>query len=60
MLTELGSLRCLHALGEYEELIQGAETLKSNLKIMDEVEEYSVWMGEVQKLGANAAWMLGR
>lgn len=60
MQNELGSLRCLHALGEYEELAEGAEALKQNLKVMDDVDEYHTWMSEVQKLGANAAWMLGR
>ena len=61
MLSELGALRCLHALGEYSELVEGAETLLNDLKFteIDKNEHYYVWSNELQRLGANAAWMLG-
>jgi FKBP12-rapamycin complex-associated protein len=60
MASELGKLRCLLALGEIEQLEDDAITLKEHTKAADHVEEYTMWMSEVQKLGANAAWMLGR
>ena len=60
MQNELGMLRCLHALGEYEELAEGANTLKQYMTVDDQVEKYGSWVTEVCRLGANAAWMLGR
>jgi hypothetical protein len=52
-------LHCLLALGEYVELEDSALALKTHLTSAEQVEEFSSWMAEVQKLGANAAWMLG-
>ena len=62
MSNELGVLRCLHALGEYEELAEGAMILRDHLKSLDNIEHssYRSWTSEVERLGANAAWMLGR
>lgn len=62
---ELGQLRCLHALGEYEALEESARQLKDKLKTAEvsiEVDEIDLaaWKAEVQRLGANAAWMLGK
>jgi serine/threonine-protein kinase mTOR len=60
--SELGRLRCLHALGESEELEMRASYLKAELKKESDFENEapSTYMAEVQKLGANAAWMLGK
>jgi hypothetical protein len=49
----------LLALGEFVELEECALALKNHLKAAEQVEEHPLWMAEVQKLGANAAWMLG-
>ena len=61
MLNQLGTLRCLHALGEYSELVKGAEILLNDLQSVEihGKEDYYTWLNEIQKLGANAAWMLG-
>jgi FKBP12-rapamycin complex-associated protein len=59
MAGELGNLHCLLALGEFVELEESALVLKNHLKAAEQPEEHSSWMAEVQKLGANAAWMLG-
>lgn len=60
MASELGVLRCLYALGEYDELALNATRLKDKLSLRDSFEENSPWLTQVQKLGANAAWMLSR
>jgi serine/threonine-protein kinase mTOR len=61
MESELGILRCLHALGNYEELCSSAKQLKSHVQAVEgQVDSYDLWMTEVQRLGANAAWMLGQ
>jgi FKBP12-rapamycin complex-associated protein len=61
MATELGLLRCLHALGDYEELTDGAISLRTHINTLEgQVESADSWMSEVQRLGANAAWMLGQ
>lgn len=61
MSSELGELRCLRALGEFEELEAKARKLKDSFRRYEEnqVEEYNVWMSEIQKMGSNASWMLG-
>ena len=46
-----GNLHCLLALGEYVELEDSALALRNHLKNAEQVEEYSSWMAEVQKLG---------
>jgi serine/threonine-protein kinase mTOR len=60
--SELGRLRCLQALGEFEELEGKAKTLKDMIKSSDDLEEFSsrTSLVEVQRLGANASWMLGK
>lgn len=61
MESELGILRCLHALGNFEELCSSAKQLKSHVQAVEgQVDSYDLWMTEVQRLGANAAWMLGQ
>lgn len=60
MESELGSLRCLHALGEFDELEETAKKLKEQISMKDHVKKYDSWMGEIQKLGSNSAWMLGK
>ena len=47
-----GNLHCLLALGEYVELEDSALALRNHLKNAEQVEEYSSWMAEVQKLGS--------
>ena len=61
MESELGILRCLHALGCFEELCDGAKALSIHVHAVEgQVDNHDVWMTEVQRLGANAAWMLGQ
>lgn len=88
MTSELGRLRCLHALGEYEQLEGCARQLKEQIKatedsdrigggggggsgsssasgtgmLVTDEDDFNAWscMPEVQRLGANAAWMLGK
>eukprot|EP01038_Epipyxis_sp_PR26KG_P011143 gene11143-14952_t len=58
--VEIGKLRCLHALGEYNELESCSKVLKDKVKSVLDVEyESKSCLAEVQRLGANAAWMLG-
>ena len=55
--SELGTMRCLHALGEYEELESSARSFKEVLKSNTEgIEEYYSWKSatELRRLGANA------
>ena len=59
MASELGNLQCLLALGEFEQLAESSSVLMNHLKCCPSVEHYNPWMSEVQKLGANASWMLG-
>lgn len=56
---ELGRLRCLHALGEYEDLLENAQYLRSQMKQSDD-SLYWEATAEVQRLGSYAAWMLGK
>jgi hypothetical protein len=60
----LGKMRCLHALGEYEQLEECASALKNQIKGTVDVsaDGFNPWeyLDEVQRLGANAAWMLGK
>jgi FKBP12-rapamycin complex-associated protein len=62
--TELGKLRCLHALGEYDQLEKCGLVLKEQIKASEENSlnafNASASLEEVQRLGANAAWMLGK
>ena len=61
MESELGILRCLHALGCFEDLCDSAKALTTHVQAVEgQVDNYDVWMTEVQRLGANAAWMLGQ
>ena len=71
MHSELGLLRCLYTLGEFEELNVSAISLRNQLRdnlsvaIANSTEDVSLenhhgWMAEVQRHGANAAWMLGK
>jgi serine/threonine-protein kinase mTOR len=61
MNSELGYLRCLHALGEDTDLCTTAREVLSHVRAVEgQVDSYDTWMTEVQRLGANAAWMLGK
>jgi FKBP12-rapamycin complex-associated protein len=60
MACELGEMRCLHALGEYEELVDGAQALKQQLDAAGDVDISQSWIHDVNILGASAAWNLGR
>jgi FKBP12-rapamycin complex-associated protein len=62
MNTELGRLRCLHALGEYEDVLAGSKTLRAQIKLADEAQDNTFWasLAEVQRLGSYAAWMLAK
>ena len=62
MASELGVLRCLHALGEDQELAANATRLRDAIAKQETFDDavHSMWMGQVQRLGANAAWMLGK
>jgi FKBP12-rapamycin complex-associated protein len=60
VVNELGLLRCLNALGEFEELTSSALVLKEDLKKSQTDASAQSWLTEVQNLGANAAWMLGK
>lgn len=59
----LGKMRCLHALGEYEQLQESAKLLKDQIKSSEDVlvDDFNPWdyLNEVQSLGAKATWMLG-
>ena len=61
--SELGTLRCLNALGEYEELESSARSFKDKiLKPSTEgIEEYYSWKSatELRRLGANAGTLCG-
>ena len=59
MASELGNLQCLLALGEFDQLAESSTELMNHLKCCPSVEHYNQWMSEIQKLGANASWMLG-
>jgi len=63
MTRQIGKLRCLHALGEFEQLQESARSLRDQIKCTENVDkdEFNAWscMTEVQRLGANASWMLG-
>ena len=59
MQSELGILRCLRALGEYDTLEENAKELKGFFRSEDHMEEHNMWMSEVQQMGSNAAWLLG-
>jgi len=56
---ELGRLRCLRAVADYEQLEQNARSLKDEIKQLEEELQEST-LQEVQCLGAKAAWMLGK
>lgn len=68
---ELGILRCLNHLGEFEELEKNARRLKGFVKNAEQTEDKASllsqikterkneWIAQIQHLGANAAWMLG-
>lgn len=68
---ELGILRCLNQMGNFEELEANALRLKRRIKDAEQAEvkaswlsnlkneEKVAWMSQIQHLGANAAWMLG-
>jgi FKBP12-rapamycin complex-associated protein len=62
MNAELGRLRCLHALGEYEDVLSESKALRAQIKLGDEVQDVNYWnsLAEVQRLGSYAAWMLGK
>ena len=61
MNSELGLLRCLHALGDYEDLTKRALEMKAYVdRIEGQVEVHDNWMSEVTRLGASAAWTLGQ
>lgn len=60
MESELGALRCLRSLGEFDDLGQKAMKLKDFVRQDEQSPEYKSWMSQIQTLGANAAWMLGR
>jgi FKBP12-rapamycin complex-associated protein len=55
--SELGRMRCLHALGEYEDLLNNAKSLRSQIKAGDDISDNA--MLEMQRLGSYASWMLG-
>lgn len=59
MQYELGRLRCLRAVADYEQLEQNARSLKDEIKQLEE-ELHESTLQEVQCLGAKAAWMLGK
>jgi len=64
MTSSLGKMRCLRALGEYEQLEESARQLREKIKATEDVDVdgYNPWsyLEEVQRLGANASWMLGK
>lgn len=66
MSNELGLLRCLTSLGEYEQVLAVAKPLHAQIKTVEaEIESnesnknYTAWMSEVMRMGAHSAWMLG-
>jgi FKBP12-rapamycin complex-associated protein len=68
---ELGILRCLNHLGNFEELEHNALRLRRYIRDVEQVEEKAMWLSglkqedkvgwisQIQHLGANASWMLG-
>lgn len=70
MQSELGLLRCLYTVGEFEMLNDSAIMLKDQLRdysllpnsieAVQNIEEHAIWSAEVRTQGANAAWMLGK
>lgn len=56
---ELGRLRCLRAIADYEELEHRSKHLKEEIKSKDEI-LHAQALGHIQCLGAKAAWMLGK
>ena len=61
MSGELGLLRCLQALGQYEELSAKAMQLQSAIQAVgNQSDKYDTWMCEIQRMGAYAAWNLGK
>lgn len=56
---ELGRLRCLRAIADYEELELRSKRLKDDIKSKDEI-ILGQSLSQVQCLGAKAAWMLGK
>jgi serine/threonine-protein kinase mTOR len=61
MNSELGLLRCLHALGDYEDLTNSALEMKGYVeRVEGQMDMYDSWMSEVTRLGASSAWMLGQ
>ena len=62
--SEMGRLRCLHGLGEYDALESSVRRLKDQFKSTEVVgvdeEALLEAQSEMQRLGANAAWMLGK
>jgi len=66
MNNELGLLRCLTSLGEYEQVLAVAKPLHTQIKKVEaEIESnesnknYTAWLSEVMRMGAHSAWMLG-
>lgn len=61
-----GLLRCMRSIGDHEELLVGATTLYNNLEVVaakeynKDIEESTEARMEVRRLGAHAAWMLGK
>ena len=61
MTSELGLLRCLHALGDYEDLTHSALQMKEYVeRVEGQMDLFDSWLPEVTRLGASAAWMLGQ
>ena len=61
--SELGEMRCLHALGEYDELASSAKEFKDDLKKHESTDggtNIQTWLYDVNILGASAAWSLGK
>ena len=53
MLSELGSLRCLQALGEYSELLNSAEILFNDLKFMNTGDKLEKYCQKLRKISRN-------
>jgi len=61
MACELGEMRCLHALGDFDDLVRSASELKKQLEMNEESLSISEsWLHDVNILGASAAWSLGK
>lgn len=61
MACELGEMRCLHALGDFDDLVNSASELKKQLEMNEESLSISEsWLHDVNILGASAAWSLGK